>query len=587
MSTTGNKLALLALNGLSFRTGASYTERLSIASTGAATFSSSVTANSLNINTSTIFVKANIADALSSTSVGSNYNPGILNIQNTNTTNGNLSLIGFQDASAFINLAAIGAINTTHSSSPNSVVGELAFYTKASGTGYITEKMRITSGGNVGIGTTTPTNLAASYRSVCVNGSTAGFFETRVGDVSCGRFISDANATGFGDIRTSIPIYFYTQDTERMRITSAGNVGIGTTSPTEKLEVLGPDASGAAVRWRMGGSRKSGYLYSDSAGVAIYDTNINDAGIYLAQNSQIDFRVSGATRMYINSSGNVGIGTTSPATLLNLKSSTTTELRLESIGGTYRSFIGFRTDGQKYDLGVNLNDTLDSLSINYAGTERLRITSGGIIYALNTGVDGSYQPMIGGMYSSNNNETNLISTAVSSAAAQSGFRFDVSNGAGSAARTTSMTINRSSVTIVGSLSKGSGSFKIDHPLLSKKDTHHLVHSFIEGPQADNIYRGKIQLVNGKATINLDQTAKMTEGTFVLLNGNIQCFTSNESGWTAVKGIVAGNILTIEAQNPECTDTVSWLVIGERIDQHMLDTEWTDENGKVITEPLKQ
>ena len=50
MSTTGNKLALLALNGLSFRTGSSYLERLSIASTGAATFSSSVTATSLSIN---------------------------------------------------------------------------------------------------------------------------------------------------------------------------------------------------------------------------------------------------------------------------------------------------------------------------------------------------------------------------------------------------------------------------------------------------------------------------------------------------------------------------------------------------------
>jgi hypothetical protein len=85
------------------------------------------------------------------------------------------------------------------------------------------------SSGNVGIGTSTPTNLAASYRSVCVNGSSAGFFETRVNDVSSGRFISDANATGFGDIRTGIPIYFYTQDTERMRITSGGFTKISNT----------------------------------------------------------------------------------------------------------------------------------------------------------------------------------------------------------------------------------------------------------------------------------------------------------------------------------------------------------------------
>jgi hypothetical protein len=30
-----------------------------------------------------------------------------------------------------------------------------------------------------------------------------------------------------------------------------------------------------------------------------------------------------------------------------------------------------------------------------------------------------------------------------------------------------------------------------------------------------------------------------------------------------------------------------MVVGERHDQHMLDTEWTDENGKVIVEPLKE
>jgi hypothetical protein len=140
------------------------------------------------------------------------------------------------------------------------------------------------------------------------------------------------------------------------------------------------------------------------------------------------------------------------------------------------------------------------------------------------------------------------------------------------------------VTISGSLSKGSGSFKIDHPV--KPDTHHLVHSFIEGPQADNLYRGKVTLIDGKATVNLDEAGRMTEGTFVALNGNVQCFTTNEDGWTQIRGKVKGNILTIEAQDTACTDEVSWLVIGERHDQHMLDTSWTDAEGRIITEPEK-
>jgi peptidoglycan hydrolase CwlO-like protein len=135
--------------------------------------------------------------------------------------------------------------------------------------------------------------------------------------------------------------------------------------------------------------------------------------------------------------------------------------------------------------------------------------------------------------------------------------------------------------------KGSGSFRIDHPIPEKKDTHHLVHSFVESPQANNIYRGQVNLVNGQSVVNLDEAAGMTEGTFILLNRDIHTFTSNESDWDHVRGTVDGNILTIECQNPESTAKVSWLVIGERHDQHMYDTNWTDENGKVIVEPLKE
>ena len=56
------------------------------------------------------------------------------------------------------------------------------------------------------------------------------------------------------------------------------------------------------------------------------------------------------------------------------------------------------------------------------------------------------------------------------------------------------------------------------------------------------------------------------------------------GWSAVKGSVSGNVLTITAQDSSCTDTISWQVIGERKDQHMIDTGWTDSEGHVIVEP---
>jgi hypothetical protein len=147
--------------------------------------------------------------------------------------------------------------------------------------------------------------------------------------------------------------------------------------------------------------------------------------------------------------------------------------------------------------------------------------------------------------------------------------------------------SNNNVVFAGTVSKGGGSFKIDHPLPSMNGTHHLVHSFVEGPQADNLYRGRVTLVDGQASVNLDTTSNMTEGTFVLLNRDVQCFTSNETGWTAVRGTVSGNTISIEAQDNTCTDTISWMVVGERHDQFMYDNEFADDDGHIIVEPIKK
>jgi hypothetical protein len=137
----------------------------------------------------------------------------------------------------------------------------------------------------------------------------------------------------------------------------------------------------------------------------------------------------------------------------------------------------------------------------------------------------------------------------------------------------------------GSLSKGSGTFNIPHPLPALTDSHRLVHSFIEGPQADLIYRGRVVLVDGRAEINIDSSTGMTEGTFEVLCRDVQCFTSNETSWAHVRGSVLGNILTIECQDSTSTASISWMVIGERKDPHMYDTGWTDSEGHPILEPL--
>ena len=131
---------------------------------------------------------------------------------------------------------------------------------------------------------------------------------------------------------------------------------------------------------------------------------------------------------------------------------------------------------------------------------------------------------------------------------------------------------------------GSKPFKIPHPLVGLSTTKNLVHAAIEGPQCDNIYRGKTTLVAGISTVNIDTNAGMTDGTFATLNRDVQCFTTNETGWTPIKGSVSGNQLTILAQDNSCTDTISWMVVGERQDDNIVNNTMTDSQGHLIVEP---
>ena len=84
--------------------------------------------------------------------------------------------------------------------------------------------------------------------------------------------------------------------------------------------------------------------------------------------------------------------------------------------------------------------------------------------------------------------------------------------------------------------------------------------------------------------SIDTVSNMTDGTFIKLNTDIQCFTTNETGWTPIKGTVSGNKLTIMAQDNSCTDTISWMVVGERQDDNIKNkADWTNSDGKVIVE----
>jgi hypothetical protein len=142
--------------------------------------------------------------------------------------------------------------------------------------------------------------------------------------------------------------------------------------------------------------------------------------------------------------------------------------------------------------------------------------------------------------------------------------------------------------VVGALSKESGSFTIDHPVVPSTI---LVHSFIEGPRCDLIYRNRKQLSNGYAEIDIEKEctandSTMSPGTFEALCTNPQTFLQNNETFDRVKGYVSSHILFITCENPESTAMIDWQVIAERHDPFIKKWDMTDSNGLLIVEHPK-
>lgn len=146
------------------------------------------------------------------------------------------------------------------------------------------------------------------------------------------------------------PMVFATSNSERMRIDSSGNVGIGTTSPSAKLVVVGEirsnkTANGVSFSSTGGGASFTAFdVYTATNGglLRLYDQN--------GQTVAIDARTDTATRhTYFNGGGNVGIGTTSPAGKLEVNGGT----GVATSGGT----LIVRQDGDTSNDGIALTSS--------------------------------------------------------------------------------------------------------------------------------------------------------------------------------------------------------------------------------------
>ena len=211
--------------------------------------------------------------------------------------------------------------------SGSSTLGRFVIKTTASGATTPTERMRIDSSGNVGIGTDSPSQileLKAATPRLCLNGTTADSFKGIEFDHNGTTYGSITHNQGAGDLTISSGdtgygyfINFKTDNTEAMRIDSSGNVGIGTDSPST-YGTLAVSGTGSIINLTASsGTSALGFWESSTSRFFLASLDGSHGLAFIDGDGSSE-------RMRIDSSGRVGIGTDSPEEILHIAAASET-----------------------------------------------------------------------------------------------------------------------------------------------------------------------------------------------------------------------------------------------------------------------